>query len=124
MARFSAALASALGLCFALDCGGERSHEPMSICPSAIQPTFDSINAKLLQTSCGVDGSGCHSRQGAAWSGDLDLADNPYRALLGPDGLGSPATNQNGTEQGLRRVVPGKPEESFLIIKLGLKSRD
>ena len=90
------------------------------ICPPDLQPTFGSINHEILATaSCGTNGSGCHSHDGALNSGGLDLSTDPYHALLGADGGGAPAENIAGNAgHPLLRVVPGDPANSFLVIKL------
>lgn len=55
-------------------------------------------------------------------SGQLVLAKDPYAALLGADGMGEFASNISGSLRDLRRVVPGDPEHSFLILKLSTKT--
>lgn len=96
-----------------------------TVCPDALQPTFDSLNANVFSKSCGTDGGICHSPDGALNSGQLDLADDAYTALLGADGKGAPGNNISGTEKDLLRVAPGDPDTSFLVIKLSTHvSRD
>jgi len=87
-----------------------------------MEATFDSIHTKVFAVSCGTGGNTCHSRRGSGNSGQLNLADDPYTALLGPDGNGAKANNIEGTEKNLRRVVPGDPDQSFLVIKLSTRS--
>jgi len=103
------------------ECTGGQC-EPKAVCPAGLEPTFDSISTKIFGMSCGTSTSGCHSRKGALNSGGLNLADDPYTALLGSDGKGAPAANIAGTEKGLVRVVPGDADNSFLVIKLGTRS--
>ncbi|MHB1844439.1 MAG: hypothetical protein ACYCWW_06330 [Deltaproteobacteria bacterium] len=97
-----------------------------AVCACTVEPTFASINANVLQPSCGgpsVPAGACHTSGGALNSGGLDLADDPYHALLGADGGGALAENIAGSATGLRRVVPGQPDASFLVIKLSTMSR-
>lgn len=86
-----------------------------------MEPTFASIDEHLLSKSCGTDGSTCHSAEGSLDSGELDLQSDPYGSLLG-SGSGAPASNIAGSARGLVRVSPGKPDESFLVIKLRTKT--
>lgn len=97
---------------------------PYAVCPANIEATFSSIQAGVFATSCGTSGSTCHSASGGINSGGLDLATDPYSALLGPDGQGAPAGNIAGSENNLRRVVPGDPSTSLLVIKLMMKLND
>jgi hypothetical protein len=92
------------------------------VCPPGLEATFDSIHTKVFAVSCGTSTSGCHSRKGSVNSGGLNLADDPYTALLGADGKGAPAGNIEGSEKDLLRVVPGDPDASFLVIKLSTRS--
>jgi hypothetical protein len=83
-------------------------------CPS-LQPTFASINSGLLQ-GCGAKTSGCHDAASAAQS-HLDLATDPFHALLGHDGKGAPAAAVAG-RPALLEVSPGDAAGSFLVQKL------
>ena len=89
-----------------------------AVCPADLQSNFSSIEAQVFMKTCGTDGSACHSSAGALDSGGLDLVTDPYRALLGSDGKGALATNLVGSVRGLRRVLPGDPDNSYLLIKL------
>lgn len=91
------------------------------VCPMGLEATFASIRTNVFAVSCGTDGSACHSHDGGNDSGGLILADDPYMALLGPDGKGAPAYNIDGATKNLRRVVPGDPDHSFLVIKLSTR---
>lgn len=77
-----------------------------------LQPTFSSIQSQIFQSS---DSSGrracvsCHTNQGRNPSGGLNLAVNPYEALVGVASRERPA---------LMLVAPGDPENSYLIQKL------
>src|SRR5438552_13919068 len=89
-----------------------------AVCVKDIKPTFDSINAGVFAKSCGTDGNACHSTVGGDESGGLHLAGDAYTALLGSDGQGAGGGNIAGSARGLKRVVPGDPDHSFLVIKL------
>jgi hypothetical protein len=102
-------------------CDGDSCAASFAVCPAGLEPTFDSIRSKILDVSCGTSGSNCHSMQGGGDSGGLVLSLDPYAALLGSDGTGARASNISGSVRGLRRVVPGDPDQSFLIIKLSTK---
>ncbi len=93
-----------------------------AVCPTGLEPTFDSIHTKIFAASCGTEGGNCHSHDGALYSAGLNLADDPYTALLGSDGKGELAGNISGSEMNLRRVVPGDPDLSFLVIKLSTRT--
>jgi hypothetical protein len=77
-----------------------------------LTPTFDSIRVEIFQTtdlagrtSCVT----CHTSAGRNPAGGLNLATDPYAALV------------NVTSTGRRdmiRVVPGNPDASYLIHKL------
>jgi hypothetical protein len=99
-----------------------------AVCPCGLEPTFDSIRTNVFAKSCVL--SECHAASNAINAGDLDLETDPYTALLGSDGAGAPANNISGSVKNapgappeLRRIVPGNPDESFLVIKLGTKDR-
>jgi len=79
---------------------------------------FGSIREGVFARSCGTSGGACHSPAGAPDSGGLDLATDPYSALVGADGRGAPASNFAGSVPDLVRVIPGDPDHSFLVIKL------
>jgi hypothetical protein len=100
--------------------GGKQSMD--AVCPTGLQPTFDSLRTKIFSVSCGTDGDSCHSRDGSVNSAGLNLSDDPYTALLGTDGKGARANNIAGSEKNLVRVVPADPDHSFLIIKLSTRT--
>ena len=83
-----------------------------------IPPTFSNVNQRLFLVGCNF--TSCHDSGAGYDQGSLDLATDPYGALLGVDGLGAPAQNVKGTATGLLRVKPGDPEHSLLWIKLNL----
>jgi hypothetical protein len=93
-----------------------------AVCPMGLEPTFDSLRTKIFSVSCGTDGNACHSHGGSVNSGGLNLADDPYTALLGADGKGTAGNNIGGSERNLVRVVPGAPDRSFLVIKLSTRT--
>ena len=82
--------------------------------------TFDAIQRVVFDSPVyGCTNAACHS--GANPQGGLDLTPgNSYAALLGGDGQGAPATNAVG--EGIRRVVGGEPDKSFLYDKLARKT--
>jgi hypothetical protein len=98
-------LALALGLAPVVVAAGCGAPEP------PIPATFSSINQRLFQVGCNF--TSCHDASAGHDQGSLDLATDPYRALLGADGLGAPAQNIKGTATGMLRVKPGDPEHSL-----------
>jgi hypothetical protein len=101
---------------------GESPPPGPAVCPDGLEPRFGSIEPKVIRVSCGVSTTGCHSTEGSVNSGGLDMESDPWLHLLGPDGTGQPANNQEGTVKGLLRVKPGDPDNSFLVIKLSTKT--
>jgi hypothetical protein len=97
------------------------------ICPD-LDPTFDSIRTKLLETdTCGSDRGGkCHSSGGALYSGGLDYtvdASALYTEFLGDSGTGAISQNVGNLDPNkavVLRVVPGDAGASMLYIKLTL----
>ena len=92
---------------------GTNSPPASGICPTTMQAHFSSIRQELFAKSCGTGGTSCHSASGSVDSGGLDLATDPYHALVGKN-----AANLSGSVTGLVRVKPGDPDNSFLVIKL------
>lgn len=94
---------------------------PYNLCVPGLQPTLNDIVTRVFVPGCGASlGSEvnfCHSDDGAQVAGGLSLQTDPYHALLG-DGGGALASNIHGSATGLRRVVPGDPSHSFLVVKL------
>jgi hypothetical protein len=84
-------------------------------CPSAVQPTFSSIDQKVLKPLC----TGCHQPAFASTSGDLDLSGDGYAALVGVLAKNTAATSP---PPGLLRVKAGDPDQSLLWLKLVTKS--
>jgi hypothetical protein len=83
-------------------------------CSGPPPTTFSAINQQVLQPSC-AHFSVCHSKTGARDAGKLDLATDPYTALVNAD-----CTNDQAKAEGKKRVVAGDPANSFLLIKLQL----
>src|ERR1051325_8259611 len=80
--------------------------------PELAAGSFAQLQASVLTPSCAT--SGCHVSASASSSGNLVLtADAAYRSLVGT----TPAT-LNAKNDGLRRVVAFKPEESLLYQKI------
>jgi hypothetical protein len=84
--------------------------------PSPPPTTFAAINSQILQRSC-ANFSTCHSDQGQKTAANLNLAHDPYNALV----------DQPSTEPGLKDatsgyllVKRGDPDHSLLYIKLML----
>ena len=95
-----------------------------AVCLADTSPTFANLRTNLFPVSC-TSGSLCHGTAAATSAtlrggGGLDLESDVYVHLLGPDGQGAPAINQEGAAHGLIRVKPGDPDNSFLLIKLQL----
>lgn len=103
------------------------SSTAFAVCPCGLGPTFESIRTNVFAKSCAL--SECHAASNAVNAGELDLETDPYAALLGSDGMGAPGNNISGSIKNfppgppvLRRVVPGDPDNSFLVIKLSTKN--
>lgn len=95
-----------------------------AVCLADMSPTFTNLRVNLFPASC-TSGTLCHGTAAATaitlrGGGGLDLESDVYTHLLGADGMGAPATNQEGAAHGLIRVKPGDPDNSFLLIKLQL----
>jgi len=96
-----------LGLGLALiGCGSREG----STAPAAVEPTLISIQQQILTPGCAL--SSCHSS--TSQRGGLVLeAGRSYRQLVGVL-----AENEAARAKGKLRVVPGHPEQSFLLDKL------
>ena len=77
---------------------------------TTVEPTFSSIQQNVFAKSCAT--SSCHGAEGQR--GGLILADDDAYANL----VGAIPSNEAAAAKGLRRVVAGKPDSSFLIVKL------
>lgn len=100
-----------LGLLLAVTGCDEKLKDVTGPTP-ALQPTFASIQSEIFNTT---DAAGrracvtCHTDQGRNPAGGLNLATDPYAALVGAAARERPA---------LMRVAPGDPENSYLVQKL------
>ena len=78
-----------------------------------LEPTFSSIQRDIFNTqdlAGRLNCVGCHSDQGRNASGGLVLLDGrAYDALVGRPSTGKPGTT---------RVIPGDPDNSYLVRKL------
>jgi len=103
-----AALAMLVGY-LTLSCSGEASSADEEVVPDV---RFDEIYQTVFSRAlCGE--SKCHGEENRG--GDLDLRDQEtaYGQLVGETALGPKCLNL-----ALKRVEPGKPEESLLFLKL------
>ena len=77
-----------------------------------LQPTFSSIQQEIFNTT---DSSGrlacvnCHTAVGRVPAGGLDLTGNSHARLVGVSSVQRP---------GVLRVVPGDPDNSYIVHKL------
>jgi hypothetical protein len=93
------------------------------LCPTPVDPTFDSVRTGLLQTdTCGAGRIACHSPSGAGGLNYQLSASDLYLALVGADGGGQRALNQNAATGAPPeyRVIPGDSDASALYVKLTL----
>jgi hypothetical protein len=104
-----------LALC-AFGCGGSSNNGDGGTDMTAVvvPHNFDQINSEILGPSCAAF-SVCHSVDGARDANMLDLATDPYTALVGVA-----SQNAKAMGMGLLRVKPCDSANSFLIIKLKL----
>src|SRR4051794_21874817 len=94
-----------------LACGGESASTNQ---PSNAAGSFAQLQANVLTPSCAV--SGCHVGSSASSSGNLVLtADVAYDNLVN-----AAADDLAARRDGLKRVVPGKPDSSLLFQKVVL----
>lgn len=102
---------AAMAACLALSACDEKLSSITGPTPN-LKPTFSSINAEIFQSSDSAGRSacvGCHQPGGLA-AGVMDLrSEVAYNNLVGVASLLKP---------GAIRVVPGDPENSYLIHKL------
>jgi hypothetical protein len=90
-------------------CGGGSAGDMAAPVPH----NFDQIRAEILSPSC-ANFISCHSSTSPAVN-KLDLTKDPYAALVGV-----PAYNTQAAGEGLLRVKPCDPDNSFLVKKLEL----
>ena len=93
----------------------------------AFSPTYANVNDRVFNVGCGNTLTGlCHAKGAGPVVGSLDLATNPYLALLGESGQGAPAAPASSGSgysfayTGLILVKPGDPDHSLLYQKLTL----
>jgi len=73
-------------------------------CAPLYEPTFDNIFERTLRDSCALDGTSCHSREGAKNGLVFVDADESYSMLLG--------------DQGRERLIPGDPSCSLIVRRI------
>lgn len=88
-------------------CGGDGDNPPP---PVTVEPTMSSIQAEIFTPTCAT--SNCHSS--AQGEGGLVLEAGTSHDNL----IGKVPTTRDAMEQGMLRVDPGDPGNSFLIEKL------
>ena len=75
-----------------------------------LQPTFASIQREIFDSAGPTNCTSCHNQRSAFVNGSLDLqADASYTALVN-------VASRN--KRGAIRVIPGDPENSYLIHKI------
>ena len=85
--------------------------EPPDPCVAPVEPTLATIQAATFSPKCGFPG--CHA-PGGIGAMPLDSVENSHASLVGRDQLGVPSVEILE----LARVLPGDPEQSYLIWKL------
>jgi hypothetical protein len=98
-------------------CVGATCRQGSRTCPT-LQASYSSIDSNLFLVSCGTSGNialNCHSTVGAASASFLDLTADAYPRLVNRT-----AVNPLGDAKGLVLVIPGDPDNSFLVQKLRL----
>lgn len=93
-----------------------------AVCPPDLAATWSEIEGRVLSISCGTGGTTCHSPEGSIFAGGLNLAADPWTALMGPDGLGAAGENVDGDVHPIRRIDPGYAEASLIVLKLSSTS--
>jgi hypothetical protein len=92
-------------------------------CPT-LQPKLSDITERLFRVSCGSKTSYCHNSDAATGptpASGLDFSGDVYSVLVNVTAENVAATAK--TDGGpVTRVIPGDPQNSFLGIKLRLKS--
>jgi hypothetical protein len=80
----------------------------------SLDPTFSEINDKVLGPRCSAPT--CHDS--IDHKADLDLETDPYADLVDVMAMGDLTANPPSSPVDRVRVIPGDPDNSFLIIKL------
>jgi hypothetical protein len=96
----------ALTLAVAACGGGGEDAPPAPPPPMGLQPTLASIQANIFTPTCAV--SGCHSGPGAVLGLNLEAGQSAANLINVPSFYGGMVV----------RVIPGNPDDSFLIHKL------
>jgi hypothetical protein len=78
----------------------------------SLAPTLDNIQAHIFDQACSM--RGCHASESPGGGLDLSSADASFAALVGV-----PVVNSVASQNGWLLVVPGEPELSFLVRKIG-----
>jgi hypothetical protein len=101
---------------FVMACAGAGCDEKLGdlVGPSSpnLQPTFASIKSEIFQTTDLLGRTSCitcHTDQGRNPAGGLNLRADPYAALVNVASREQPQ---------VMRVVPGDPDNSYLIRKI------
>jgi hypothetical protein len=102
---------TSLLVAFAFACGDPKVEDTAPAGPEPIPPEFAALHERVLVPSCAS--GGCHSTADAIADLALEDIDEAYDALLN-----QPCTNQTAIIEGLLRVMPGAPEDSFLYLKV------
>ena len=104
-------LPGAISLALALiACGGEKS-TPTDGASAGVSTSFARLQTQVLELSCGF--SACHTPGNTSNSGLVLTGAGVYQSLVN-----APATQPIAKADGLRRVVPGKPDSSLLWHKV------
>src|SRR5205814_2467257 len=94
----------------------------VSWCPM-LEPKLSDISARLFHVSCGSKTSYCHNSEAASGptpASGLDLSGDVFSVLVNVKAENVAATATDGGT--LLRVLPGDSANSFLAIKLRLKT--
>jgi hypothetical protein len=108
------------------DCGAGNScvagqcHAGTRTCP-LLTASYSNIDQNLFRVSCGTKNANCHSPEGAATSSGLDLSADAWSNLVNVPAINLMHDPDAGVP-GLVLVVPGRPDASFLVTKLELKT--
>lgn len=98
---------------------GEAEDEQPGETESPASDTFTAVYNDVIAGEGCAGSSLCHA--GEAGKLTMKDRDSTYKALVGVDAQGENAPGSSGpncSESGLLRVVPGKPDESLLVMKL------
>jgi hypothetical protein len=82
-------------------------------CQEDLPPTMENVYAAVVEGG-GCQGLGCHAMGSAQGGFDLKDIDTTYLEMVGADGMGA-----DSTCMGQKMVVPGDPDASYILTKLG-----